>query len=452
MALKIKRRFLLKDDSLIVFLSKNGVNFSYQICENFYLDEKIYKKLDGVYLCEQNFDIVPISKQEYYQAQKHANFTFSKQIYGFKLNNNPVKIEIYDGEFSGTCVLSIDFVDEIFGVYFKPYAFLQEFIKFEITNKKEFNEAYIEQNGLSDEKFDLANAFYVLKNHQISLYFPPNLATKDAIATLCFKLCFEIYALNRSYIQDADTQKFLKIAKKLKTCKILLELFSNAFDEKTILFFINKIQHLTLLISQNENILKALVLLDDIKGSAWMSKLLEHALENANQEAMACINQTDFLKDFELFLSDTSDFFAGPTAKIKIYARIFYELRKELLKAIKIYNKLSEDSENSSFFLALDQSMKVQILFENFYDFLKEQDEIYIFNKKLKKSLSKLYTYENLLDFTQKAGDDSDSEKLKAKIYAKIYKIRHKILKFGKNFKAIGLKHSKNLKISYQKA
>ncbi|WP_169752575.1 hypothetical protein [Campylobacter mucosalis] len=403
MGAKIIRKFLLKDDSLLKFLTAQNVKFIHDYKEH----------LDGQ-LC--------------------------KHIYGFKLNNNQTNIEIYGGDFSGLCMLEITFNDELYGVFFKTPEFLNDFIECEVTDKSEFSEQNLLKFGLPNEKFDLCEIFYILKNHDLSLNYPSSIRVKDAVAVLLFTLNLKIIRAKERFLSQSDPDDFIKIFLYVSQSIAILEFFIGVFDEKTTQFFLKNFKELFAKLEQNSQILSSLSLLEDFKNSELMIYFLEHALTNSSKNVSLALQESLFLKDWEVFLSDTSDFFRGENSDEKLSVFVSKQLRLSILECLKSFKKLDENSKNIKFYEILDRTQVIGAMFENFNHLfnLKKPAKL---NKKLKNKLLKLYDLDILLEFIQKAGDSEQNDKLKAKIYSKIYKIREKILNSNfKNQKLIELK------------
>lgn len=449
MALKIKRKFLLADDSLLGFLSSIGVRFGeFRVCK-FYACGGVFTRMERIG-GEISFllDDAPCSEADFKDAALQASALFYKRIYTFKLNNNPCTIEIYTAELSGLFTLEISFNDDLYGVFFRLPEFLSNYIVREVSATGEASEPFLTHFGNANEHFDVADALYVLKEHDISLNFPRNLRSKDAVCILLFS-----YLMRINEFKNASnvTENFTKIFTKLDQTYKIFTIFSHLFDGKTAEFFSTNFSRLHAQLVPFFRLFTALELSEQIKGASWMGYFLQQAIATQAADVSQVLQQADFLKDWEIFLADTSDFFRAEGGDVRLAELLSYEIRARCVCICKELALLNERAENDKFFAIFDMLSKLEALFLGFADIF-ECEKLKTQALKLTQKFRYLCELDALLELVDKVENDDEARKLSEKIYAKIYKARHKILKNGAKFKSTALKRSKELKIYYKKA
>ncbi|MGG7047462.1 MULTISPECIES: hypothetical protein [unclassified Campylobacter] len=450
MSLDIKRKFLLKDGALLELLNSWEVVFKSSKYSYFYTNSIKFIKTDDKFFYQKDSDLLPIGQDEFIAAKNGSSNIVSKQIYSFKLNGNLCNIEVFQGELSGLYILEIAFNDELYGVFFKPPKFLTNFIVREVTLEREFNEQNLTPLCMF-ENFDFAEALRVFKTFMIAPNFPKNLRTKDAVCALLYYYLIEILTLKDDLKSEFNEQKFLTLYEKISLTKISFELFFDIFDEKTAEFFLANFTKLLNSCQKSIKILKALLFLDELKNAAWLEFFLENAFEIEIKNAKKVIENEDFLKDWEIFLSDTSDFFVAKNYDEILKISLAKRARSYAISSAKFAKGIGEQSENDEFFTLLSKLERVEILFQGFRGTTFSGQILERANKLIKR-LKELKELDNILTLVQKLPQDEQADEQCVRIYAKIYKIRTKTLRGVKKFIKAVLQGSKELKNHYKKA
>lgn len=449
MGLSIKRKFLLKDDALLDFLLKQNVILTPVKASYFFNNSLKFQEQNSTYTCENLQGCFEISKDGYKKARAKSKSIFYKRVYEFRINSNPCLIHILLGNFSKICLLEITFSDEIYGVFFKPPQFLAPFIEREVTTDNNYNEPRLELFGVSDEKFNFAEAIRVFKAFGISANYPVNLRIKDAVCVFLYHSVLKINSLKNDLFSSLDKEKILSLRDEIVSTKDMLELFSEIFDTRTAEFFISNFTKFEISISKLTRILDTLNLLDGFYKEQWLKNFLISAFDLESKNLSIFLENDSFLKDWEMFLSDTSDFFAGSRADEKTISFLAKCARSLVVKSCRHLKRLSQQSENTEFFIVFNELKQAKVLFFNFSGILLD-DKIANRLDRLFTKLSSLKAFDDMLDLIQKIPRDEQTGELSAKIYTKIYKTRAKVLKSSKKFIQTTLKRSKRLKIYYK--
>lgn len=453
MRIEIERKFLLKDKGIIPFLQSLGVKFKTIQIEQFYTQitknqEIKYTKSDQIYtktikngsgFLKEKLQTI-CDKNEYELAiKKHLASIIKKTSYAFKINNNQAFIDVFDNDLDELCVLRIEFQDELYGVFFKLKEPFSEFLISDVSDKSEFKSKNLAIFGNPSSSFNLNFVKEILLNHQMDINFPKNISSKDALRILLLQI-YKNFDIN-------DTINFIY---NLKTTYAIFKFLPNVFDEKTSENFLNKFKILMDKFTpyselQNcQNYIKD----SDLKGFvAEVANLsLNEAKSTLDQDTMG------FLKEWELFLNEESDFFDDKLAGEKIIKQLAYNIRKKLILTQKMAINLNDRSSNYQFYEIYEAYFEIYAVLKAFKTLYNTKN----INKFIKKfsSLKELFDELNALDTILKANENyfdtqKSKQKLSAKTYEKIYKIRNKIIKKARKFINLKRLMSRNFKIYY---
>ncbi|AQW88300.1 putative protein (CYTH domain) [Campylobacter pinnipediorum subsp. caledonicus] len=435
MELFIQRRFLLKDNKLLEFLTSLGVFFNAYNTTQFYTkitpqEEIIYKNNDNAFIKIRKItsnnsvktDSQKISEDEFNDALKYKlGSVIYKKRYAFMINNNNSYIDEYMGDLSDLCMLDIEFKNELYGIFFKIKEPFGDFVLQDVSDKNEFSDKNLSLFGYLKKDFDSDSKSSHSKN-----------------------------ALKYIFLKNIDRQSY-----GFEDEMMLLSIFDKVFDFELTNAFKDNFKKINQIYKIKLELLSCVNVMQDIKDCGDLKDFINDALviENENiKNELDKIKSKDILSDWELFLQEDSSFYDGDFADKKIINLVSYALRLESLRVLKSLRNIDLKTTNDFLYNIQSNIKNLSCLifyFSNFYDisvFKKMKKRVAIINL----LLEKLYSYDLFLKVLDSSFlSQKKKDKISTKIYEKIYKVRKNIVK--KSAKAVKTLHifSKNIKIYY---
>ncbi|AQW83529.1 hypothetical protein [Campylobacter pinnipediorum] len=435
MELFIQRRFLLKDNKLLEFLTSLGAFFNTYNSTQFYTkitpkEEIIYKSNDDTFVKIRKIisnnsvktDSQKISQDEFDDALKYKlGSVIYKKRYAFMMNNNNSYIDEYTGDLSGLFMLDIEFKNELYGIFFKIKEPFSDFVLEDVSDKSEFSDKNLSLFGYLKEDFDSDSKSSYSKN-----------------------------ALKYIFLKNIDRQSYC-----FEDEIILLDIFDKVFDFELTNAFKDNFQKINQIYKIKSELLSCVDVMQDIKDCGDLKYFINDALviENENiKNELDKIKSEDILGDWKLFLQEDGSFYDGDFADKKIINLVSYALRLESLRVLKSLKNIDLKTTNDFLYNIQSDIKNLSCLifyFSNFYDisaFKKMKKRVAVMNL----LLEKLYSYDLFLKVLDSSFlSQKKKDKISTKIYEKIYKVRKNIVK--KSAKAVKTLHifSKNIKIYY---
>lgn len=368
--MRVRRRFILCNSSLVSFLSSLGLEFAtFNILEIALSYQVSYLKVDNAFFKIDSSSRQEIGFDEFNSASNKPYVKpIKKQRHSFMLDANFCHIDIYD-ELDGLCMLEIEFANDIDGVYFALPDFLSSFVLKEVSDNKFFSPFGLSLFGYFDYKnFNFSLTLKRILTTGVVPYAPPSLNISKSVLSLLFSLILPLRHLNYSNIE----QNY----KSLLSSASLLKAFANtAFDERIALLFSQKLEKISDPLA-NMIYTKGLLLYSNkhSKNKKKQSKnsksrqlfiLLEKAL-TSQILALDELNLKDELREYEIFLSDDDGFYAGKNSNQYTSIAASKALRACLAGFVRMLNRLDEKSPNSLFFAASNFSSSSLCIVHNF--------------------------------------------------------------------------------------
>ncbi|WP_249291623.1 CHAD domain-containing protein [Campylobacter curvus] len=466
--LEIERKFLLKNSQILEFLSTEGVSFKRLEILQFYTkitdnEEVRYRSEDAKFIktIKIGKDLVreenecECDKKEFKNAFKsHIGAPIYKDRYLFKLNNNPCNIDVFKGAQEGLCTLEVEFKDEAEAVYFNLPKFLRNFIEADVTCDQRYKNKYIALHGNAAENFDANAAFRVIKEHDIELNFMPNIKAADALRVLFFKILKIIEDHKSGYLKGGDDEALHQLRVNLRKTRSLLKSFEGVFDERVSGFFSEKFKILANSTNKKRDLDVFLEFLKTQKNADELVYLVSKARDVEHENVKKHLNDesnTDFLREWELFLAEESDFYKAKLANAALARLAAYRIRSQLVSIERKIWVLSDESVNENFHKIRIDFKRLRYVLESFSGvfeiagFKKYQNRL----KLMQELFGELQDRDVWLEILDKIPQSEPSSKIQNKIYKQIYKLREEILKKRVKFIRQTRKISRNLKIYY---
>ncbi|MDL0089453.1 metal-chelation protein CHAD [Campylobacter gastrosuis] len=438
MGVEIERKFLLKDDGLLKFLNQIGVNFKRYEIVQFYTKisknaETRYRKIGDNYTKTTKIG-TGITRKEFENTCEKTEFetalssqigeVLNKERFEFRLNNNDAFIDVFSGDLSGLFTLEVEFKDELYGVFFRLKEPILSHILKDVSDDANFKNKSLALFGLESKKSDLEFAKNVLKQHKIPINFTKNITAKDALSLAFFQI-----------LDDFDKSEPLKFIKTAQKCLVILEFLPEIFDTKLSQNFCENFKILSDFAKVNLELDECLKHTKNAK----ITPFLKDALEICNANLAKFLNEksTEFLAEWELFLNEDSDFFSSKNANEKLIKLLSFQTRVKFIELRRALRALNQDNKNDEFYKIEKILSEIFIVFSSFETIFNDKN-VQKFSKKLGK-FHALFNSLNTLDTLLKAtlsyiSDEKKSQKISAKTYEKIYKIRNKIIKKREKF------------------
>lgn len=429
--MKLKRRYVLKDGSLASFLSDCGVALSYQnLIHTFTSSSSGYTKTSNEILKFNSHEILNISKEEYeIGILDGAVSSLSKNRASFFIDENLYHIDEYLGELFGLFMLEIEFCDELSGLYFNLPDFLQPFVLKEVSNDKLFSQYGLSVFGyFNSSDFSLRTTLARILATGVAPFAPKGLDGINSLLAVLFSLVLPLRNLNFSNTKECYEAL-------IESSFILKAFASSVFDDRVALIFSDLLERfaeplanltytggfLKFINKQNKKKLKNK---DQKEGKTrQLSILLKKAIASLLL-GLENLDASSTLKDYELFLSDESGFYAAKYSFERadiIAARV---LRAYVIGLIRILNKLDSTKGNAMFFMAANHAMTIVIILKYFchqWNALPVKEL-----KNLSKNLEKLRQSGAWLGIFNRAS--YQPKKLRLKLLNRIQSLRNKIL------------------------
>lgn len=371
--MKLKRRYVLKDTSIVSFLAGCGVALSHQsITHSFFGADLEYFKSAKALLKITPSSSLTISKDEYDAALKDgATTSLSKNRMSFFIDENLYHIDEYTGELLGLCMLEVEFSDEITGLYFKLPNFLASFVLKEVSNDRFFSQYALSVFGyFNSSDFSLRSTLSRILASNIVPFAPKGLDSLSSVLPVLFSLILRLRNLNFSNIKECYEAL-------LESSFILRAFSSSVFDGRVALIFSESLERFAeplMNLTHTGEFLKFINKQEkkrrknkDVKygKTRQLSILLKKAIASLLLE-LEQLEISSELKDYELFLSDESRFYAAKDSFTRcdiIAARV---LRFYAILLIRVLNKLDDQKANAVFFMAANYAKTAIIILKYF--------------------------------------------------------------------------------------
>ncbi|MBR8465091.1 CHAD domain-containing protein [Campylobacter sp. faydin G-140] len=469
MGLEIERKFLLKNENIIEFLSNEGVSFKRLNILQFYTkisknDEIRYRSESGKFIKTIKFgsDLVreenesECDESEFKDALKNRiGSLITKNRYLFRINNNPCNIDIFDGDLNGLCIFEVEFKDEAEAVYYQLPSFLLNFVAIDVTCDKRYKNKHIALYGNPHASFELERVFDVLGNStNLELNLPKNLKSKDALRVLFFKLYKEICAKKSEYESSDDDEALHQFRINLRKIRSILKAFDGVFDKKITKIFSDEFKNLANLTNTTRDLDVFLQFLKKQKHSDEIVSFITQARAVQSKQLKEILSddkKNEFLKEWELFLLEDSSFYIGEFGSSSIVQISAKRLRNELVALQRQISRLNDSCENESFHKIRIELKRLRYVYDSFSHlfYIKEFDK---FSKRLRfmqELFGDLQDRDIWLGILKNMPLGENLAKIENKIYRQIYKLREKILKKNIKFMRSSRIISRSLKIYY---
>ncbi|BCX78824.1 hypothetical protein [Campylobacter sp. 19-13652] len=369
--MKLKRRYVLKDNSLASFLADCGVALTPKITTHTFINPTLgYTKSDKEFFKFELNSSFSISKDEYNNALlKSQTSSLSKNRASFFIDENLYHIDEYSGELAGLFMLEVEFGDEMAGLYFKLPNFLEGFALKEVSSDKFFSQYSLSVFGyFNGSDFSLRDTLLRILATGAAPYAPRGLDGLNSLLPILFSLILPLRNLNFSNTKECYEAL-------LESSFILRAFASSIFDERVALIFSDSLERFAeplMSLTYTGDFLKYINKQSKKKDKDQKeskSRQLSILLKKAIASLLLSIEKHDVssaLKDYELFLSDESGFYAAGHSFERseiIAARV---LRFYLISLIRLLNKLDSQKANAAFFMAANHAKTAMIILKYF--------------------------------------------------------------------------------------
>lgn len=459
MVLEVERKFLI--DSQIIneilekdkFLKSKIIQFYTKISKN---EEIRYRKFGKIYtkttkigsgLARREREL-EIGKDEFKKALKFAlTEPIFKTRFSFKINNLPCFIDFFKEKLEGLCFLEIEFLKIDEANSFEIPKFLQNYIIKEITNDERYKNKNLALNGASYD-FDYQKTIKILNKNalkdDLKLFFPGGIDSFDALRLVFFKLCKSINKNKLNFLENKKVEFLENLELNLKKTEAFLEIFDKNFDETLTQNLKTKFQNIIKTINYGKEFDSFFEFIDakDLKDEKINNLINKHKESSIKMNLeLASPSVQNFLKEWEVVLCESSDFYKGSAVNLTFKTLLSYKMRVQILKTLKEMKSLNQNLKNINFKNSLKEIEKLYFLISDFYD-------IYDF-KEIEKSLEKIKLMRELFLSLQKVIFWLEFNQNSTKLQQQIETLREKILKNRKKFIKNLHKLSKKLKIYY---
>ena len=468
MGLEIERKFLLANSEIVDFLQNEGVSFKRLEILQFYTkiskNEEIRYRSEGEKFYETvktGFGLIreenerEISAAEFNEAKKRRiGDKIYKRRYLFRLNNNACNIDIFEADFSGLCTFEIEFKGALEAREFAPPKFLENFIKHDVTDEPRYKNKQIALFGDPEVKFDANFAIKTLSVCDVELNFPSNISCKDGARTLFFAVLLKINAAKDAYLTSGDDEALHDLRVNLRKTRSLIKIFSGVFDERLCERFLRNFKILADMTNQKRDLDVFYAFLKRQKRAVQIAEFIKDAgsLRGAQiAEAFKDEANVGFLRDWELFLREDSDFYDGALANSDLKRVCAQRSRALLVGLQRKIRALNEESANECFHKIRIELKRARYVFEYFAQIF----SIYGLQKYASKLKSEQETFGALqdrdvwLEILAKMPAEIRADKLKTKIFKQIFSLREEILAHKLKFVRQTRKISRGLKVYY---
>ncbi|MCD8213484.1 MAG: CHAD domain-containing protein, partial [Campylobacter sp.] len=253
---------------------------------------------------------------------------------------------------------------------------------------------------------------------------------------------------------SGDEESLHQFRVNLRKTRSILKTFSGVFDEKVSEFFGEKFKFLANTTNKKRDLDVFLEFLRTQKNADELIYLVSKAKQIEYENLTQCLNNeanSDFLREWELFLNEESDFYKGKLADVPLGRLCAYETRSGLVLLETKINALNEESANENFHKIRIDFKRLRYVLESFCDvfyianFKKYQARV----KLMQELFGELQDRDVWLEILDKMPPSEVVNKIQNKIYKQIYKLREEILQKRAKFIRQTRKISRNLKIYY---
>lgn len=367
----------------------------------------------------------------------HTAIKLSLFTINFKLDNHNCTLEIFPDFLSPLAILRVSFDLEQDGIFFHMPKQLSPFIKQELVGENPLTPLNLALFGYFED-FSLSKALNCVKNSLALPYAPSASKALTSLQVLLFWLGITLKFENLDDIKSAyeailSSARLIKIFAGLDTNYQNQSEQARAIDPHIATHFAKSLEAMVEPLEAIINTSKVLNLAQKTKKPKKSDTKLILLLKSAIATQLANLSQqmsanAEFLREYELFLSDESAFFAAQKASQPAGAIAALGARSSALRLAKKLNALSVKSHNEEFISALKDAKSLNDIFK-FYSHCFST----VLNKTKQDSLEKIIKLLNKLNQSQTAlgvlvRAPEAPKHLRQKLTLKIQKLRVKIL------------------------